>query len=89
MHDEGIRRCALAPAAEDEALERAVLAQILFLHSEQLTLVELGLRVETDAQAVEQAVRDLARDGLVSFEVRRIVPSRAAVRFDELVGGAL
>ena len=89
MHDEGIRRCALAPVAEDEALERAVLVQILFLHPEQPTLAELGLRVEADPQAVEQAVRDLARDGLVSFEVRRIAPSRAAVRFDELIGGAL
>ncbi len=88
MHDEGIRRCALAPASEDEALERAVLIQILFLHPEQLTLAELGLRVEADHQAVEQAVRDLARDGLISFEVRRIAPSRAAVRFDQLVGGA-
>lgn len=89
MHDENIRRCAPAPVAEDEALERAVLAQILFLHPAQLTLGELGLRVETDPEAVEQAVRDLARDGLVTFEVRRIVPSRAAIRFDELAGGAL
>jgi predicted transcriptional regulator len=89
MHDEGIRRCALAPAPGDEALERAVLVQILFLHPEQLTLAELGLRVEADPQAVEQAVRDLVRDGLVNFEVRRIAPSRAAVRFDELAGGAL
>jgi hypothetical protein len=89
MHDEDIRRCAHAPAVEDEALERAVLTQILFLHPAQLTLAELGLRVEADPRAVEQAVRDLARDGLVNGEVRRIAPSRAAVRFDELVGGAL
>jgi hypothetical protein len=73
MHDEDIRRRALAPAQEDEIMERSVLTQVLFLHPSQLTILELALRVETDLRsceqdAVERAVRELSRDGLLSCE---------------------
>ncbi len=92
MHDEDIRRRSLAPAQEDEIMERSILTQVLFLHPAQLTLLELALRVETDLRsceqdAVERAVRELTRDGLLTCDCRRIAPSRAAVRFDELIGG--
>jgi hypothetical protein len=92
MHDEDIRQRALAPAQEDEIMERSVLTQVLFLHPAQLTILELALRVETDLRsceqdAVERAVRELSRDGLLSSDCRRLAPSRAAVRFDELLGG--
>lgn len=92
MHDEDIRRRALAPAQEDEIMERSVLTQVLFLHPAQLSILELALRVETDLRsceqdAVERAVRELSRDGLVTCDCRRLAPSRAAVRFDELLGG--
>ena len=92
MHDEDIRRCVLTTAHEDEIMERSVLTQVLFLHPAQLTILELALRVETDLRsceqdAVERAVRELVRDGLLTCDCRRIVPSRAAVRFDELIGG--
>jgi len=92
MHDEDIRRRALAPAQEDEMMERSVLTQVLFLHPAQLSILELALRVETDLRnceqdAVERAVRELSRDGLLSCDCRRLAPSRAAVRFDELIGG--
>jgi hypothetical protein len=92
MHDEDIRRRSLAPAHEDEIMERSVLTQVLVLHPAQLTILELALRVEADRQeagqdAVERAVRELSRDGLLSCDCRRLAPSRAAIRFEELVGG--
>lgn len=92
MHDEDIWRRSLAPAHEDEIMERSVLTQVLVLYPAQLTILELALRVEADSQdagqdAVERAVRELSRDGLLTCDCRRIAPSRAAVRFEELVGG--
>jgi hypothetical protein len=92
MHDEDIRRRSLAPAHEDQIVERSVLTEVLVLHPAQLTILELALRVETgqqdhDQDAVERAVRELARDGLITCDCRRLAPSRAAVRFDELLGG--
>jgi len=91
MHDEDIRRRDLTTAHEDEIMQRSVLTQVLVLHPAQLTILELALRVESDLRdceqdAVERAVRDLTRDGLVLCDCRRISPSRAAVRFDELLG---
>jgi len=91
MHDDDIRRRDLTTAHEDEIMQRSVLAQVLVLHPAQLTILELALRVESDLRdceqdAVERAVRDLTRDGLVFCDCRRISPSRAAVRFEELLG---
>jgi len=92
MQDEDIRRRDLTTAEEDEIMQRSVLTQVLVLHPAQLTILELALRVEADCQAseqdaVERAVRELSRDGLVACDCRRVVPSRAAVRFEELLGG--
>jgi len=92
MHDEDIRRRSLAPAREDEIMERSVLTQVLVLHPAQLTILELALRVDADRQetgqdAVERAVRELSRDGLLSCDCRRLAPSRAAIRFEQLIGG--
>jgi hypothetical protein len=91
MHDDDIRRRDLTTAHEDQIMQRSVLTQVLVLHPAQLTILELALRVESDLRdceqdAVERAVRDLTRDGLVFCDCRRISPSRAAVRFDELLG---
>lgn len=91
MQDDDIRRRDLTTAHEDEIMQRSVLTQVLVLHPAQLTILELALRVESDLRdceqdAVERAVRDLTRDGLVLCDCRRISPSRAAARFDELLG---
>jgi hypothetical protein len=91
-HDDTPRR--LSPAQEDEIMQRSILTQVLVLHPAQLTILELALLVEADCQAseqdaVERAVRELSRDGLLSCDCRRIAPSRAAIRFEELVGGVL
>jgi hypothetical protein len=92
MHNEDIRPGIFTPAQEDEIMERSVLTQVLLLHPAQLTILELALRVEADLRsceqdAVERAIRELSRDGLLSCDCRRLAPSRAAVRFDELLGG--
>jgi hypothetical protein len=92
MHDDDIRRRVLTTAQEDEIIQRSVLTEVLVLHPAQLTILELALRVETDRQGcewdgVERAARELARDGLITCDCRRLAPSRAAVRFDELLGG--
>jgi hypothetical protein len=92
MHDEDIRRRALAPAQEDEIMERSVLTEVLLVRPSQLTILEIAMRTEAlreegGQDAVERAVRELSRDGLVSCDCRRIAPSRAAVRFEELIGG--
>ncbi|HET7484782.1 MAG TPA: hypothetical protein VFJ64_05330 [Solirubrobacterales bacterium] len=91
MQDDDILRRDLPTAHEDETMQRSVLTQVLVLHPAQLTILELALRVESDLRdceqdAVERAVRDLTRDGLIFCDCRRVSPSRAAVRFDELLG---
>ena len=78
---------------EDAMVEAAVLRQLLLLHPAQLTLEELIVDLATDPEAfaerdaIERAVRDLARAGLVHRNGEFAVPSRAALRFDQLLGG--
>lgn len=86
---------AISPAKQDEMTERAVLTQILFLHPDRLTILELSLQVAGESEsfakkdAVERAVRELSRDGLLACDCRWIWPTRAALRFEELLGGVL
>jgi hypothetical protein len=89
MHNDDIRPGLSTPAHEDEIMQRSVLTQVLVLHPAQLTILELALRDlrSCEQDAVERAVRELSRDGLLSCDCRRLAPSRAAVRFDELLGG--
>ena len=94
MQDDDIRLELEPRTDEDEMMQRAVLTQVLFLYPAQLTILELALRVESDLRdceqrAVEEAVRELSRDGLVICDCRRVSPSRACVRFDELIGGVI
>jgi hypothetical protein len=80
------------PGAEDAAIEAAVLRQLLALHPIQLTLGDLQREIAGEpedfapADAVERAVRDLAAAGLAHRNRDVILPSRAALRFDELLG---
>jgi hypothetical protein len=81
------------PADDDAIVEAAVLRQLLFLHPVQVTfdelLREIAVEPEDFAQrdAVERAVRDLAAAGLVHRREGFVIPSRAALRFDELFDG--
>ena len=80
MHNEDIRPGMLTPAQEDEIIQRSVLTEALVLYPAQLTILELALRVETDRRsceqdAIERAVRELARDGLILCDCLRLSPA--------------
>jgi hypothetical protein len=74
-------------AEQDAALESAALQQVLALHPATLSLDELvrELGEEDDAEPVERAVRDLAAAGLLRRSGDMVLPTRAALRFDELL----
>lgn len=76
--------------AEDEGFESAVLRQLLDLHPTRLTMAELsrefgGDRGFAERDAVERAVRDLAAVGLLHRGGEFVAPTRAALRFNELL----
>jgi hypothetical protein len=79
------------PAAEDAATESAVLQQVLEVHPTQLTVVELVREIAGEStdfatrDAVERAVRDLAGAGLLHRRDAFVAPTRAALRFSELL----
>ncbi len=80
------------PAAEDAATESAVLQQVLAFHPAQVTVAELVREVGGESpgfgerDAIERAVRDLAGVGLLHANGDFVVPTRAAVRFNDLLG---
>jgi hypothetical protein len=80
------------PAAEDKAIEAAVLRQLLALYPVQLTQKELMREIAGETgdfalvDAVERAVRELAVAGLAHCNGEVVMPSRAALRLDELFG---
>jgi hypothetical protein len=81
------------PAEEDAAVEAAVLRHLLSLHPVQVVFDELLREIAVDPKdfaqrdAVERAVRDLVVAGLLHRCDEFVIPSRAALRFDELLDG--
>ncbi len=79
------------PMAADDATESAVLQQLLALHPVQVTAAELVREVGGESpgfaerDAIERALRDLGGAGLVHTREGFVVPTRAAVRFSELL----
>jgi predicted transcriptional regulator len=77
---------------DDPEVESTVLRQLLLLHPGQVTVEELIRDIAADPEAfaerdaIERAVRDLARSGLVHRNGEFAIPSRAALRFNELLG---
>ena len=77
--------------AEDESVESAVLRQLLDLHPTRLTLAELVREFGDDGggfaarDAVERAVRDLSAVGLLHRGQDFVEPTRAALRFSDLL----
>ncbi|HEY8083481.1 MAG TPA: hypothetical protein VIE64_08030 [Solirubrobacterales bacterium] len=82
-----------SPAEEDAATEAAVLSQLLSLHPIHVTFDELLREIAGEPEdfarrdAIERAVRDLTAAGLLHRNDDFVLPSRAALRFDELLGG--
>lgn len=78
--------------AEDRAQESAVLQHVLALHPTAITIEELVRELDpgrdsfAQRDAVERAVRDLAGTGLLHQSESLVLPTRAALRFDELLG---
>ena len=79
--------------AEDERDQAAVLTQVLALHPAQLTIPDLVREVTAGAaefeggDRIERAIRDVTGAGLLHCPGGLVVPSRAALRFDQLLGG--
>ena len=67
-----------------DKLERAALGQLLAHHPAIYTLVELALELDEPDVVVEETVAALARAGLVNRWEVFVIPSRAALRFDQL-----
>jgi hypothetical protein len=81
----------LAPADDDAATESAVLQRLLDLHPVQVTAAELVREVGgespgfSERDAIERAVRELTGAGLLHSHNAFVLPSRAALRFNELL----
>ncbi len=77
---------------EDRAQESAVLQHVLALHPTAVTVEELVRELDPGhdsfgrRDAVERAVRDLAGAGLLHHGDPLVLPTRAALRFDQLLG---
>jgi len=77
--------------AEDEGVEAAVLRQLLDLHPTRLTITELSRELGgnrgdfAEQDAVERAVRELSAVGLLHRGEEFVAPTRAALRFSELL----
>lgn len=77
--------------AEDAAIESAVIQQLIDIHPAQVTVTELILEIAgpspgfAERDAVERAVRDLTGVGLLHRREDFVSPTRAALRFDELL----
>lgn len=81
------------PDREGETIEAAVLELLLALHPTQLTLDELSREIGTtggrlgDTEITEPAVHHLVGAGLLHHHGPFLVPTRAALRCDQLLCG--
>ncbi|HET8863368.1 MAG TPA: hypothetical protein VFM94_08975 [Solirubrobacterales bacterium] len=81
-----------ATRRDDAAIEAAVLRQLLALHPVQLTPDEVVREIAGEPEefalrdAVERAVRELCSAGLLHLSGEVVLPTRAALRLDELLG---
>jgi len=78
-------------ADDDAATESAVLQQAIALHPTQVTLDELIRELAGEAAGfaerdrIERAVRDLTATGLLHHRGDFVLPTRASLRFQELL----
>ena len=80
------------PREEDRIFEAAVLQQVLAIHPNPVTQSELVDEIAgkgcdfTQRDAIERALHALAGCGLLHRSGALVLPSRAALRFDALLG---
>lgn len=92
MHDDDTpaAREAASNARADNAIQRAALAHLLARDPHSPTVAELrreltGASEEfADTDAIERALAELVRAGLVNRQGEFVMPSVAALRFDQL-----
>jgi hypothetical protein len=78
-------------ASEDAAVESAVLQRVLDFHPVQVTAAELVREVAgqspdfAERDAIERAIRDLTGAGLLHSRDAFVIPTRAALRFSQLL----
>jgi hypothetical protein len=68
---------------EEEELQREVLALVLVEHPVRVTLAEARKALGRPNE-VEAAVAALVADGLLALEGEEVVPTPAAIRFNEI-----
>lgn len=79
-------------AAEDRAIQSAVLLVILDRHPALLTVAELSREIATEpvdfaqADAIDRALADLLSAGLLHRHGEFAIPTWAAICFDRLLG---
>jgi len=89
-HPDSDTRNEATTVQQDTAIETGVLALVLSRHPAQLTLAELVREMADDpdefrqVDAINRAVRDLGRVGLLNRNGEFLVPSQAALRFNHL-----
>jgi hypothetical protein len=77
--------------AEDEACEAAVLRRLIELHPTTLTVAEVIRELAgesagfSERDAIERAARELSGSGLLHLRDDFVTPTRAALRFGELL----
>jgi hypothetical protein len=80
------------PAAADAATESVVLQRVLDFHPILVTVAELIREISGESadfakrDSIERAVRDLTGAGLLHSQDALVLPTRAALRFNELLG---
>lgn len=78
---------------QDARIDFAVLVLLLHRHPAQMTVSELKREIVEDQDsftqldAIERAIRDLAGAGLLHRHGEFAIPTRAALRFDDLLNG--
>jgi len=81
----------VTPAGEDAATESVVLRQVLAFHPVLVTAAELVREVGGESpgfaerDAIERAIRDLTGAGLLHNRDGLVIPTRAALRFSDLL----
>ena len=98
MHDqrnprgEKLRKLDVTPAEEDRFAQSAVLHLLLDVYPVQLSTEELNREMTMDPDdfgerdQIERAVRDLSQAGLLHRQNGFVVPTRAAVRCEQILG---
>lgn len=89
-HQDNPEGACLPPSEEDRQIETTVLAFVFDQHPTHLTLAELSLAMSHGREDfaaedyIERAIRELVGAGLLRITCGLVMPTRAALYFDDL-----